>query len=78
MIPENVSGIRKAVNLAGGVPRLAEKLGVSKVAIYVWLRAGWVPALRAVEIETQYGVNRRELVSPRLLHLVDVPTDADL
>lgn len=72
------TGIRKAVNLAFGVPRLAEALGVSKVAVYIWLRRGWVPALRAVEIETLYGVPRRELVSPRLLHLVDVPTDADL
>lgn len=71
-------GIEKAVEAAGGVLPLATALGVSHQAVYKFLRQGWVPPIRAVEIELLYGVPRRELVSPRLLDLVDVSRADDI
>jgi hypothetical protein len=68
--------IQTAINAAGGVGPFARALGVTRQAVYEWRRLGWCPPLRAVEIEHLYGVNRRTLMSPRLLHLVDVPTVA--
>jgi len=68
---EMPTGIARAVEAAGSVQALAVKLGVSHQAIYKFLRQGWVPPSRAVEIEINYGISRRDLVSPRLLGLVD-------
>jgi len=73
-----LSGIEKAIEAAGGPAALARKLGVTHQFVYQCRKRGWVPPVRAVEIEALYGIPRRELVSLRLLHLVDVPTDADL
>ena len=68
--------IQKAITAAGGVGAFARTLGVTRQAVYEWRRLGWCPPLRAVEIEHLYGINRRTLMSPRLLHIVDVPTAA--
>lgn len=71
------NGVSKAIEVAGGATALAAQLGVSHQFIFKCKRRGYFPPLRAVEIEQLYGIPRRELVSQRLLHLVDVPTDAD-
>jgi DNA-binding transcriptional regulator YdaS (Cro superfamily) len=61
------SGIRRAVDEAGGVNQLAEAIGVTHQAVYQWLGRGWVPLDRAAEIETQFGVPRSELANPRIV-----------
>ena len=71
------TGIQRAVEAAGSVQALAIKLGVTHQAIYKFLRQGWVPPARAMEIETHYAIPRQELVSPRLLGLVGMPMAGD-
>jgi DNA-binding transcriptional regulator YdaS (Cro superfamily) len=67
------SGITDAVRLAGTQDLLAAKLGVTQQAVSIWLRRGWVPLRRAMEIETLLGVPRARLINPRIADLVDLP-----
>ena len=62
----NMTGIEKAVKIAGGASALAHKLDVTHQAVYVWLRKGWVPPRRALEIEKLFGVPRIDLFKPEL------------
>jgi transcriptional regulator with XRE-family HTH domain len=71
------TGIAEALAQAGNQAQLAEKLGVSQQAISIWLRRGWVPVRRALEIEAQFGIPRSRLISPRLADLVDLPGGAE-
>jgi len=64
-----MTGIKRAVELAGGANALAAKLGVSHQAIYVWLRKGWVPSQRALEIEKLLDIPRVDLFKPELAAL---------
>jgi DNA-binding transcriptional regulator YdaS (Cro superfamily) len=64
-----MTGIQKAIDMAGGANPLAHKLGVSHQAVYVWLRKGWVPAHRALEIEKLFDIPRVELFKPELTAL---------
>lgn len=64
-----MTGIQRAIDIAGGANQLAEKLGVSHQAVYVWLRKGWVPAQRALEIEKLFDIPRAELFKPALAAL---------
>ena len=65
-----MTGIKKAVDLAGGANALALKLGVTHQAIYVWMRKGWVPAQRALQIEHLFDIPRVELFKPELAALL--------
>jgi len=64
-----MTGIQRAIDIAGGANPLAEKLGVSHQAVYVWLRKGWVPAQRALEIEKMFEIPRADLFKPELAAL---------
>jgi DNA-binding transcriptional regulator YdaS (Cro superfamily) len=66
-------GIEKVINEAGGQVALANQLGVSQQSISLWKRQGWVPYCRLVEIESQYGVHRMELVKPAIKELLLTP-----
>lgn len=66
------SGIADALKQAGNQALLAERLGVTQQAVSIWLRRGWVPVRRALEIEAQFGIPRAKLISPRLADLVDL------
>ena len=65
------SGIAKAITLAGSQEALALRLGVTKQAVQKWCERGFVPPRRVVEISAEYGIERRELLDPRLADLVD-------
>lgn len=65
-----MTGTKKAIELAGGATALAAKLGVTHQAVYVWLRRGWVPAQRALEIEGLFDIPRTELFKPELSALL--------
>lgn len=47
-----------AADKVGGVAQLAEKIGVSRQAIYQWSR---IPAERVVDVERATGIPRSEL-----------------
>lgn len=65
-----ISGIAEAVVLAGGQGRLADQLGVTQQAVSKWVKRGFVPAHRVLEIEVQYGIPRDRLIEPRLADLL--------
>lgn len=71
--PVEATGIGKAIAAAGGQAKLAEVLGVSQQFVSVCYKRGWVPMDRAVEIEAQFGISRRELLNPRLASLLEEP-----
>jgi DNA-binding transcriptional regulator YdaS (Cro superfamily) len=64
-----MTGIKKAIEMAGGANALAAKLGVTHQAVYVWLRKGWVPSQRALQIEHLFDIPRAELFKPELAAL---------
>jgi len=64
------SGVEKAVIVAGGATELARYLQVTHQAVYLWRKRGWVPASRAVQIEKQFKIPRRTLVSARMASLL--------
>lgn len=45
------SDLKKALDEAGGVARLAEHFGISPISIYEWISRGRVPPDRCPEIE---------------------------
>lgn len=76
MTESTSTGIAEALKQAGNQVALAERLGVTQQAVSIWLRRGWVPVRRALEIEAQFGIPRSRLISPRLADLVDLPESA--
>ena len=76
MTDSTSTGIAEALKQAGNQVALAERLGVTQQAVSIWLRRGWVPVRRALEIEAQFGIPRSRLISPRLADLVDLPESA--
>lgn len=69
-------GIYAAVRAAGSQTALADRIGVTQQAINKWVRLGWVPMSRAVEIEKTFGVPCRDLVSPKLKALINTVSPA--
>lgn len=75
-----MTGIDRAVEMADGAVPLAAKLGVTHQAVFQWIKRGWAPLQRAIQIEGIYGVPRRELLKPELVEALEAPADtaADL
>lgn len=69
-------GIDEAVAAAGSQSSLGRQLGVTQQAINNWRKQGWVPLLRAGQIEAHYGIARTRLVNPKILALVGASTKA--
>ena len=65
-----VSGIDLAIATAGGAAALAKVLNVTHQAVYLWGKRGWVPSVRALQIEELFSVPRIALVNPRLVPLI--------
>lgn len=59
-LAEMDAGLRAAVEAAGGIPQLADALGLNRSGVWRWNR---VPPRRAPRIEELYGV-RREILRP--------------
>lgn len=68
------NAVALAIANAGSQVKLARLLGVTQQAVSTWVRRGWVPVRRAVEIEHLLGVPRHELVDPRLVDILDTGT----
>lgn len=70
-----MTGIENAIARAGGRRAFADSLEppVTVQAVCQWVRRGWVPPRRALEIERRYGVDRAYLVKPDLVDLVGEP-----
>lgn len=70
MSEPSISGISEAVVAAGNQSELARQLGVTAQAVGQWVKRGWAPTSRIVEIETLYGIPRVRLINPRHLTMV--------
>jgi hypothetical protein len=70
-----MSGLETAITNAGSRRTFALSLNppVSVQAVGLWVKRGWVPPARALEIEAKYGVDRAYLVKPSLVALVGEP-----
>lgn len=77
-----MTGIEQAIQKAGetaGVSPInaraafARHLGVSVQVVSQWVKRGWLPPARALEVEELYGVDRSFLVKPSLRALVGEP-----
>lgn len=55
------SPISEAIAAAGGVTRLAERLGLAHPSVLRWQRSGKVPAERVAAVEAATGVPRHRL-----------------
>lgn len=68
------SGIEAAVRAAGSQEKLAELLGdVTQQAVAKWVKQGWAPLDRVVEIEAHTGVDRKRLVKPKIADVMTPP-----
>ena len=67
-----MTGLELAIAKAGSRQTFADSLNppVSVQAICQWVKRGWVPPQRALEIEGLYRVDRSLLVKPELVALV--------
>lgn len=75
MEKHKMNGVDRAIKKAGSQGKLADRLGVSQQVISKWKRRGYVPLIRAVEIETQYGIKRTQLINPRIADMADIGGD---
>lgn len=64
-----MTGISMAVKAAGSQRKLAADLKVSQQAVAQWVKRGYVPADRALEIKERYFVAVKDLVSPTLVSM---------
>lgn len=53
--------LNKAIDAAGGVGKLAERLGIVQTAVSNWRIRGRVPAEQCLAIEAATGVSRHDL-----------------
>ncbi len=53
--------IERAIEAAGGLSSLAERLKTSPQVISNWRARGSVPAVRVLDLERETGVSRHEL-----------------
>ncbi|USX25804.1 helix-turn-helix domain-containing protein [Oxalobacteraceae bacterium OTU3CINTB1] len=64
------TGIAAAVAAAGSQIILGQQLGVSQQAINKWCKQGWVPLMRAGQIEALYNISRTRLANPKIVALL--------
>lgn len=70
------TGIAAAIAAAGTQGKLAQELGVTQPAINKWRKQGWVPLVRAGQIEALYNISRTRLANPKIVALLGAPTKA--
>ncbi len=65
-----MTGIEEAIYAAGSQTKLAKILGCSQQNVGFWLRQGYCPAERVIEVEQATGVPRERLINPKLVDLL--------
>ncbi|SEN31681.1 Putative antitoxin of toxin-antitoxin system, YdaS/YdaT [Duganella sp. CF517] len=78
MSPKSKShtGIAAAVAAAGTQDKLAKDLGVTQPAVQKWCKQGWVPLMRAGQIEALYNISRTRLANPKIVALLGTTSKA--
>jgi len=65
-----MTGIELAIIIAGSQAKLAATLGCSQQNVGFWLKQGYCPPERIIEVEQATGVGRAQLINPKLLDLL--------
>jgi hypothetical protein len=65
-----MTGIEDAIYAAGSQAKLAKVLGCTQQNVGFWLRQGYCPAERVIEVEQATGVPRVRLINPKLVDLL--------
>jgi DNA-binding transcriptional regulator YdaS (Cro superfamily) len=65
-----MTGIERAIDLAGGETALGELLGVSQQAINKMKRKGYVTLQRAEQIANNFPIEVSQLVDPEVVRLM--------
>lgn len=63
-------GIDEAVEAAGSQEKLAQALGVTQQSVAKWVKRGYVPLDRTLEVEGLFGVSRKALADPKVVELL--------
>lgn len=66
-----MSAVDDAIAKAGTQGNLAKALGVKQPVIAHWKRRGWMPAARAAQIESLYGIPATSLLRPQLREIFE-------
>ena len=61
------SALKSLVQTNGNPTRFARRVGVSRQALYLWMARGFVPPIRAVQLEAIFGTPRLRLMDPLLI-----------
>lgn len=70
--------VDKLIDAGGGARPLADRLEVTRQAIYLWRSKGYVPNGRLRQIERIYGIPPRQLANPKLVKILDDGDAEDL
>lgn len=65
-----MTGIEEAIYAAGSQTKLAKMLGCTQQNVGFWLRQGYCPAERVIEVEQATGIPRARLINPKLVDLL--------
>lgn len=65
-----MTGIEQAVAVAGSQRNLAEMLGVTQQLVSYWIKQGYVPQRRVIEVEQVTGISRDLLIDPKISDLL--------
>jgi hypothetical protein len=65
------SGVEQAISAAGSGAKLAERWGVSPMAITKFKQQGWFPLDRAKIAAEQFNIPLRDLVAPNIRDAMD-------
>ena len=69
-----MTGIEEAIYVAGSQAKLAKILGCTQQNVGFWLRQGYCPAERVIEVEQATGIARSRLINPKLVDLLTPAT----
>lgn len=73
---DRLKSLDTAVERSGGIMKFAKVMGISHQAVYHWRKRGWVPADKALVIETVFAVPREALMEPGLVAVMTAPSAA--
>ena len=66
-LDQSRKALEALVVVAHSQEKLGAKLGVSQAAVSKWLKRGYLPMARAIEVEALYGIPRQNIMNPRVV-----------
>lgn len=70
---DRVRALELAIERGGGIVQFSKSLNISHQGVYSWKKRGWVPADKALVIESIFGVPREDMMEPGLVAVMTAP-----